>query len=83
MNNIKFPVCVSFCHTYVMILIFCTVQLFIYVGSEVVSTNFAPSTCIFHFPCHSFHPALHPSVFFLWLLPPSLFRSTEQRATRG
>lgn len=58
---------------------FCIVQLFIF--STVLSATFAPSACVMS--SHRVSPALHPSVFLLWLLPPSLLRSTEQRARRS
>lgn len=69
-------------HTYITILVqfFCIVQHLSYVLSVVVSGTFAPSACILSSAAHHSPPVLHPSVFFLWLLPPSLFRSAEQWA---
>lgn len=83
-NGTKMLICCSpsssWCHTtHRHFGSFCIVQLFIF--STVVSATFAPSACVMS--SHRVSPALHPSVFLLWLLPPSLLRSTEQRARRS
>lgn len=80
--NIKFLVCFIVSHIYHHFDsgFFFIVHYLIYVFSIVVSGTFAPSSCIMSSVFHHSASVHHPSVSVLWLLPPSLFRSTEQWA---